>query len=313
MKPDVLVIRTNGPDGIPLLEADYTLHRYDEAVDKAALLDEVGDRIVAVATTGAAGLSREMLAMLPNCRIVASSGVGYDAIDVEACSERGVRVTNTPDVLTDDVADLTIGLLIATQRGMIEGDAYVRTGDWGQNGPMRLTRAVGGRKVGIVGLGRIGQAIAARAEPMGVEIAYFARRERSDTAYRFEPSLVRLAEWAEVLIVAVAGGAETTTLINEAVIRALGQNGTLINISRGSVVDEAAMLAALADGGLGGAGLDVYHNEPRIDPAFAKLRNVTLYPHHASGTRETRYAMARLVAENLRAHFAGEPLPTPVN
>lgn len=313
MKPELLVIRVNGPDAIAMLEPHFVLHRYDLAGDPSALLAAVGGRVEAVATTGGAGLDRRMLARLPNCRIVASSGVGYDAIDVAACSERGVRVTNTPDVLTGDVADLAVGLLIASHRELVEGDRYVRSGDFGRQGPMRLTRSLGGRKVGLVGFGRIGCAICRRIEPMEVEIAYSSRRQRADVAHRFEPDLRRLAEWADVLIVAVAGGPATAGMIDAATIRALGPAGTLINVSRGSVVDETALVSALEEGALGSAGLDVYRHEPQVDPALTRLANVTLSPHHASGTRETRRAMARLVADNLKAFFAGEPLLTPVN
>ena len=312
-KPDLLVIWPNRPDQMAQLAQSYRLHRLDEADDPEALLAEVGPRVTAAATTGGKGLDRALLAKLPALEIVASSGVGYDTIDVAACTERGVKVTNTPDVLTDDVADLAIGLLIAVRRGLIEGDALVRSGNWPGSGGMGLKSAIAGKRLGIAGLGRIGQAIAKRAMPMGLEIAYFGRSERPDQPYRFVPDLVELAEWSDILMVATAGGEGTRALVDAPVLRALGPQGSLINIARGSVIDEPALIAALRDKELGSAGLDVFVNEPNVDPGFAALDNVVLHPHHASGTVETRDAMAQLVVDNLAAHFAGRPLLTPVN
>lgn len=311
-KPDVLVIATNAASLVPWLEAEYSLHRYDLSEDPDALLDDVGERITAVVTTGGKGFSKSQLDKLPKVGIVASSGVGYDPIDIEACSSRGVVVTNTPDVLTDDVADLAIGLMIATRRNMIFGDAYVRSGDWGRRGMMGLTSSLRAKRLGIVGLGRIGNAIARRAESMGLTIGY-CTRSKCDTAYPYEPDVKALAEWSDILVVAIPGTSETEGMINRAVIEAVGPDGTLVNISRGSVVDEAALISALQSGALGSAGLDVYLNEPNPNPAFRELTNVVLYPHHASGTVETRNAMARLVLDNLAAFFAGKTPLTPVN
>jgi lactate dehydrogenase-like 2-hydroxyacid dehydrogenase len=244
---------------------------------------------------------------------VASSGVGYDKIDVEACTEHGVVVTNTPDVLTDDVADIALGLVIATRRNMIAGDAYVRSGAWGREGMFGLTSALSGKRLGIVGLGRIGAAIARRAEPFGFRIGYTARSERRESAFAYHPSVAALAAWSDILVVAVPGGGGTDRLIDASVIEAIGPHGTLINIARGSVVDEPALIAALKAGVIAGAGLDVFLNEPTPDPALTSLPNVVLYPHHASGTEETRDAMAGLVNDNLRAFFAGRSLLSPVN
>lgn len=312
-KPDVLVVWPNRPDQMAQLEATYTLHRYDRGDDPEALLAQVAPRIRALITTGGKGLKRELIERLPNLEVVASSGVGYDSIDIAACNEHGVVVTNTPDVLTDDVADLAVGLIIAVRRTMIVGDAYVRSGDWGRKGMLPLASALKGKKVGIVGLGRIGGAIARRCEPMGLEIGYTARSQRSDSPYRFVATIPELASWSDILVVAVPGGGDTQGLIDRTIIEAIGPTGTLINISRGSVVDEAALIEALQSGTLGSAGLDVYLNEPNPDPAFAALSNVVLYPHHASGTVETRDAMAQLVVDNLAAFYRGEALLTPVN
>ncbi|MEH6725633.1 MAG: 2-hydroxyacid dehydrogenase [Hyphomicrobiales bacterium] len=313
MKPEILVIAPNQPAQMAVLDASYTLHRYDLASDPEALLAEVSDRIIGVVTTGGKGLNAEQIRQLPKLRIVASSGVGYDTIDIPACSERSIVVTNTPDVLTDDVADTAIMLVLAARRHLVQADRYVRSGDWGRNGPYPLLSAMRGKRLGIVGLGRIGQAIAARAAPMGPEIAYTGRTPKPDVDYRFEPDLKKLAAWADILIVATSGGADTQGLIGSDIISALGPQGTLINIARGSVVDETAMIAALKSGDLGAAGLDVYWNEPNIDPALWQLENTVLYPHHASATFETRGAMAQLVVDNLAAFFKGQPVLTPVN
>ncbi len=311
-KPDILVVWTTRPTKIAEIDGEFHLHRYDQADDPDALLAEVGPRIRGVATTGGKGLTRGMVERMPRLEIVASSGVGYDKIDVDACTDHGAVVTNTPDVLTDDVADIALGLVINARRNMVAGDAYVRSGRWGQEGPLGLTSALRGKRLGILGLGRIGNAIAARAEPFGLEIGYMARSDKC-VGYRYHSSLVALAEWADILVVAVPGGEGTDRLVDARVIAALGPAGTLVNISRGSVVDEAALTSALASGALASAGLDVFLNEPNPDPALTALPNVVLYPHHASGTVETRDAMAALVNDNLRAHFTGQPLLTPVN
>ena len=313
MKPDVLVLVPLRPDQQAQLESSYTIHRLDQADDKAALLAAVSDKILAVVTNGGRGISRAEIEKLPNLKIVSSSGVGYDAIDVEACSEHGVKVTNTPDVLTDDVADMAVALFLAVRRELIKGDAYVRDGSWVNKGAMPLTRSIRGKKVGIAGLGRIGKAIAARLEPMGVELAYNGRHEQSDVAYHYMGDIVAMAAWADVLIAAMPGGASTEGMISRAVLEALGPEGSFINIARGSVVDEAAFIDCLKAGRLGSAGLDVFLNEPKSDPAFNSLPNVVLHPHNASGTIETRGAMSQLVVDNLAAHFAGKPLLTPVN
>lgn len=312
-KPDILVVWTTRPTKLAEIEEEFRLHRYDQADDKDAFLAEVGPRIRGVATTGGKGLTRAMIERMPNLEIAASSGVGYDKIDVAACTEHGVVVTNTPDVLTDDVADIALGLVIMARRNMVAGDAYVRSGRWGREGPFPLTSALRGKRLGIVGLGRIGAAIAARCEPFGLEIGYTARNQRPESAYAYHPSPRALAEWSDILVAAVPGGAETDGLIDAPVIEAIGPSGTFVNISRGSVVDEPALVAALKSGAIASAGLDVYLNEPNPDPALTALPNVVLSPHHASGTAETRDAMAALVNDNLRAHFAGRPPLTPVN
>ena len=313
MKPDVIVVYPTLPRQMQMLEQSYTLHRYDQAADKDRLLDDVGPRCIAMVTNGHFPLNRDFIARLPALQIVACSSVGYDTIDVGALTERGIRFTNTPDVLTDDVADLAILLMLAARRRLIVGDRYVRSGDWGRKGMMALTSRTAGSRVGIVGLGRIGQAIARRCAVMGQQVAYHGRRRQPDVDLPYFDNPEALAAWADILIAVTPGGAETQGLISARVLHALGPKGTFVNVSRGTVVDEPALIDALQSGRLGAAGLDVYLNEPNPDPAFAAMDNVVLYPHHASGTVETRDAMAQLVVDNLAAFFAGKPLLTPVN
>ncbi|MES2845192.1 MAG: 2-hydroxyacid dehydrogenase [Pseudomonadota bacterium] len=313
MKPDVLVLYPTRPAQMQALAAAYTLHRYDLAADKAALLADVGQNVQAIVTNGHASLDRALISALPALKVVACASAGYETIDVTALTERGIKLTNTSDALYDDVADTALMLTLAARRNLIRGHDYVRSGDWAKNGMFPLQSAVRGKRLGIVGMGRIGQAIIARAQAVGLDIAYFSRTPKADVALPFQPDLLALAAWADILIVIVAGGAGTKGLISDAVIRALGPQGTLVNVARGSVVDEAALIAALTDGGLGSAALDVFATEPDANLALTHLPNVTLYPHHASGTEETRAAMAQLVVDNLAAHFAGRPLLTAVN
>jgi D-3-phosphoglycerate dehydrogenase len=293
------------------LEANYNVHRLFEADDKQQLLSKVGSKIRAIATRGELGASSELMRQLPNLEIVSCYGVGTDAIDLAHARGRGVRVTNTPDVLTEDVADIALGLLLAAARHIPQADAFVRAGQWGKVAMPLVTR-VAGKKIGIAGMGRIGQAIARRAEAFGCEIAYFSRGPQPQVIYRFEPDLVALARWSDALIVIVPGGAATKGIIGEEVLAALGPKGIFINVSRGSTVDEEALISSLQSRTIQSAGLDVFLNEPVIDQRFLALDNVVLHPHHGSGTIETRKAMGQLVRDNLAAHFAGMPLPTPV-
>jgi lactate dehydrogenase-like 2-hydroxyacid dehydrogenase len=312
MKHHVLCLRALLPVQMSVLESRYIVHRMDLASFDEAALQEVAEDVEAVVTSGAVGISDGLIERLPNLRVIASSGVGYETIDIRNCSRRGIQVSNTPGVLDDDVADAAIMLMLATRRKLIAADAYVRSGDWGRRGMMALTSSVWGRKLGILGLGRIGKAVAARASVFGVEIAYSARQAKPEMPYTFMGSALDLARWADILIVALAGGPDTRAIVDREVIEAIGPDGTLINISRGSVVDEAALILALRDGRIDSAGLDVFKDEPNPDPALTCLKNVTLYPHHSSGTRETRAAMGQLVIDNLAAFFDGKRLLTPV-
>jgi len=268
---------------------------------------------ITAAITGMNGLDAATMDATPDLEMVALTVVGYDKVDLTHARARGITITNTPDVLTDDVADLAIGLMIAVARRLPAQDMYVRQGRWEKEGTPPLSRRASGRRIGVLGLGRIGQAIAARAKPFASEIGYFSRHPREEGAdYHYTDSPVALAQWADVLIVAVAGGSETAGLVSRQVIEAVGPEGTLINIARGSVVDEPAMIAALVDGRLGAAGLDVFAHEPHVPEALRRLPNVVLIPHQGSATRETRAAMGQLALDNLAAFFAGKPLLTPI-
>jgi lactate dehydrogenase-like 2-hydroxyacid dehydrogenase len=312
MKPEVLVNGLQMPHVMQALEARYTLHKLHEADDKAAFLRAIGPRIPAIATGGHYGANAELIDACPNLKIISSVGVGTDAIDVEHAKKRGVIVCNTPDVLNDEVANTTIALLLATTRKLVSYDRYVREGRWVSEGTPPLTRGIARKKIGIVGMGRIGQTIAEKLKAFHCDIAYYARHRRDEVPYRYVPDLVALAKESFALIVIVPGGKATEKLIDRRVIDALGPKGTLVNVARGSVVDEPALVAALQEGRLGGAGLDVFEDEPNVPASLFAMDNVVLQPHQGSATVETRRAMGDLMLANLAAHFAGEKLPSPL-
>lgn len=311
MKPGLLVAGELPAWDLEALTDRFDVHLYYAAEDKAAMLARGRDTIRAICTKGEVGADAAMMDALPRTEIIACYGVGYDLIDVPAAKARGIRVTNTPDVLTEEVADMAIGLLLAAARRIPAGDAWVRDGSWATKGSFPLTTRVWGRSIGIVGLGRIGGAIARRAAAFGMRIAYSARQKK-DVPYDWYPSPAALAPHVDVLMVAAAGGPSTKGLVDRAAIEALKPGAIFCNVSRGTVVDEAALLDALRAGRIGAAGLDVFLNEPNIDPAFLAFDNVVLQPHAASGTVETRKDMGRLMRENLEAQMDGRPLPTPV-
>ncbi|QPC42410.1 2-hydroxyacid dehydrogenase [Kaustia mangrovi] len=298
---------------VPGLLDEFRKHFTVHLMNKPELFDpEAARRVRAIATSGGVGADASVYDRFPAAEIVASFGVGYDQVDVAEAERRGLKVTNTPGVLTEDVADLAIALLLAVSRDIVVGDAHARSGDWAAKGPMPLKRKVSGKRAGIVGLGGIGQDIARRAAAFNMDIAWTGPRPKPDQPYEYVPDPVALAERSDVLFVSCVGGPETRHLVNTQVLKALGPEGILVNVSRGSVVDEDALIAALRADGLYGAGLDVFENEPEIPQALKDDRRVVLHPHHASGTTETRRAMGLLVLDNLRAHFDGRPLPTPV-
>lgn len=309
-KPDVLAVAKLHPFYLQALETLYTVHDRTHVTDPAAFTT-LAPRILGVAGTGEASVPRSLMAQLPNAKVVAVFGVGYDGVDVPAAIEHGIPVTHTPDVLTDDVADLAMGLVLSVGRAIPQADQFVRAGQWA-NGPMALGRKVSGARLGIAGLGRIGKAIAHRARAFGMSIAYTARSEKSDSGFQFYPSAAVLAANVDFLVAITPGGAGTKHLINAEVLKALGPSGFLINVARGSVVDEEALITALQNGTIAGAGLDVFANEPHVPQVLWNLRNVVLTPHMASATTETRQAMADLAFANMRAGIAGQPLRTPV-
>ena len=311
MKPDVLIVESMMPETEAQLDDAYQVHRLYNAPDRAALLKEAGPVVRGIATGGRLGASGDIIDGLPKLEIIAINGVGTDAVDLERCRARGIRVTTTPDVLTEDVADLALGLMIAVSRRICAADRFVRAGRW-PTGHMGLSASVHGKRLGIFGLGHIGRAVARRAEAFGMPIAYTERHQAADNAYRFVPELVALAEDSDFLVLAASATAETRNIVNRAVMDALGPSGVLINVSRGSVVDEDALVAALSEKRLGGAGLDVFAHEPNAPEALWSMDNVVLMPHQASATIETRRAMADLVLGNLAAHFAGRGPLTPV-
>jgi lactate dehydrogenase-like 2-hydroxyacid dehydrogenase len=295
------------------LNETFVMHRYFEADDKQAFLEANAAGIRGIATRGELGASRAMIEALPNLEIISVYGVGYDAVDLKAARERGIRVTNTPDVLTKDVADLGIAMMLALSRGMIGAERWVRNGDWATKGLYPLQRRVHGKRAGILGLGRIGFEVARRLAGFDMEIAYCNRSPKTVAGdWKFIADPVELAAQSDFLFVALAATPDTRHIVNRQVIDALGLEGMLINISRAANIDEDALIDALKEGRLGSAALDVFEGEPKLDPRFLTLDNVLLQPHHASGTYETRKAMGKLVFDNLAAHFAGRDLPTPV-
>jgi hydroxypyruvate reductase 2 len=295
-----------------VLEENYTLHKPYEAPDREAFLRDVGGRIRGIATSTFYAVTQDLMDACPNLEIVGSIGVGTDAHDVQYARKRGIKVTNTPDVLNDDVANTAILLLLATTRKLVAYDRFVRDRRWAAEGDPPLTRGIAGKQIGVVGMGRIGKTIGEKLSVFGCDIAYYARNERPEVRYRYYRDLVDLARDSFALIVIVPGGSATDRLIDRRVMDALGPEGTLINVARGSVVDEPELVAALAEGRLGGAGLDVFAEEPHVPEALLTMDNVVLQPHQGSATVETRRAMGDLMLANLAAHFEGRPLPSPV-
>ena len=308
-KPDVLVVAPLFAPTLAQLEGEFHCHRYFAASDPAALLAEVGSRVRGVASF--LSMPRDLFAKLPALEIISNFGVGVDGIDLAEAKRRGVIVTNAPEVLNDCVADTALGLTLNLLRRFPRAEAHLRSGDWAVQGPFALATSLGGKTMGILGLGRIGEAIARRSLACGMQIRYHNRR-RKDIAYAYEPDPIALARASDVLMIAIPGGEETRRLVGVEVLDALGREGYLVNIARGSVVDEPALLRYLQEKRIAGAGLDVFADEPNVPPAFFALENAVLLPHVASATVETRTAMGNLQLENLRRHFSGRPVLTRV-
>jgi lactate dehydrogenase-like 2-hydroxyacid dehydrogenase len=300
-QPDILVTAPLPPFLYDPLKADYRCHDYHLTSDKASLLAAEGASIRGLVQGGGNVAPTALLDALPRLEIISVFGVGYDGVPVDYCRKRGIKVTNTPDVLTDDVSDAALGLILMTGRGFVNANRFVQAGEWEKRGP-ELSSKLGGKRVGILGLGRIGKAIAERVSAMGMEVSYTGRKPQ-DVPYRFVPDLKALAAEADYLVVACPGGAETRNLVNAEVLAALGKKGTIINIARGSIIDEPALVAALQAGTIKGAGLDVFTDEPHIPAPLLKMDNVVLLPHVGSATNETRKAMGDLCKANLDAWF----------
>lgn len=298
-----------------ILEQEFQPYFLQEAANPRRMLAEIGGRVRALARGNHIAIDRALIDQLPALEIIAVFGAGFDGVDVAYARERGIVVTNTPDVLNEEVADYTIGLLVMTVREMLVGERYLRDGSWKAKGQFRQTAgSLRDRTVGIVGLGRIGLAIARRLDAMRVPVVYHSRRRREDVTYRHFADLAAMAQAVDTLIVAVPGGAATHKLVGAEMIAALGARGIIVNIGRGSVIDEPALLEALRSNRIQAAGLDVYWNEPDINPEFLELSNVVLMPHAGSASMHTHGAMGQLLVDNLKSWFStGRPLtPVPI-
>ena len=308
---ELLQVSQLPPFVVDRLKKDFTVHDFVNPADPDKLLDEVGPRIRGIVAGGMKGPNANLINRLEKLEIIASMSVGFDATDVVAAQARGVIVTHTPEVLTGDVADLVMTFILMAPRRIGEAERFLRQGKW-LGGRMDLGTTVRGKRLGILGLGRIGRAVARRAEVFGLHIAYHDIKPMGDLAYRSYPSLLDLAEASDMLLIACEGGQATRGLIDGAVLNALGPAGFLINAARGTIIDQAAMVAALREGRIAGAALDVFDGEPNVPAELMAMENVVLTPHIASSTHETRRAMGDLVYDNLRAHFDGNPVLTPV-
>ena len=311
MKPRVLQNARFTPAMEDRLAEQFDVHRLWIEADVGAFLAQHGDEFVAVVTNGAVGVDAALIDALPSLRLIASRGVGFDRIDLAAARQRNVAVSNTPGVLNDCVADLAIGALLAVARNVCSADRFVRRGDW-LNGRFPMSTRVSGKRLGILGLGRIGRTVARRASGFDMAIRYHNRLPAADVVYGYEASVVELARWADFLVITAAGGTATHHLVSAEVIDALGEQGFLVNVSRGSVVDQQALVCALSNRRLGGAALDVYDDEPNVPPELLALDNVVLLPHIASSTNETFAEMENLVLANMRQFFSNGSLLTPL-
>lgn len=285
----------------------FTIHPFSDM----EALKAIAPSIRAIATGGSYGVRPDVMAALPNLEIIAVNGVGLDKIDLTEVKRRNIRVTVTTDISTNDVADMAMLLLLALKRNLRSNEQFLTEGQWATGKLPPLAHSLNGRKLGIAGFGRIGQAVARRAQASNMEVAYFNPRPRTESPLRFESDLLKLAAWADVLVITLPATPATKHIINSDILTALGKEGVLINTARGSVIDEDALLDALKNKKIAGAGLDVFQNEPTINPAFFALENVVLQPHQASATVETRLAMGQNIIDNLLAHFNGKPLLTP--
>lgn len=308
---DILQVATLPPALLERLSKNFRIHDCVDGMGADELLAKVGPNIRGILAGGTQGPDANLIGSLPNLEIIVSHSVGFDATDVVAAQSRGVIVTHTPEVLTGDVADLAMTLILMVTRRVGESERFLRRGEWLKR-RMDFGVTVKGRTLGILGLGRIGKAVARRAEAFGLNVAFHDIQPLGDLPYRHYPTLLDLAEASDILLVACEGGPANRGLVNRAVLEALGPKGYLVNTARGPIVDQDALIAALQTSLIAGAGLDVFDGEPSVPDALLDMENVVLTPHIASSTHETRRAMADLVIANLDAHFSGKAVLTPV-
>jgi hydroxypyruvate reductase len=311
MKPEIIITARGHAATMATLQAEFTAHLLADAPDRNAFLKQHAPSVRGLATFGPMPVDARLMDALPKLEIIANFGVGVDAINLDDAKKRGLIVTNTPDVLNEAVADTALALILNTVRKFPQSEVYLRGGNWASRGPYPLSSDVGGKTLGVLGLGRIGEAIAKRAIACGMQIRYH-NRKRKDVAYPYDPDPVALAKESDVLLVVTPGGPETNKIVNARVLDALGPQGYVVNIARGSVIDEPVLLRYLQEKRIAGAGLDVFADEPRVPPEFFTLDNAVLFPHVGSATQETRKAMGDLQIENLRLHFSGKPVKTRV-
>ena len=307
MKPEIIITAKGHAGTMATLQSEFSTHLLADAPDRNAFLKQHAPAVRGLATFGPMAVDGKLMDALPKLEIISNFGVGVDAINLDDAKKRRLIVTNTPDVLNDCVADTALALVLNTLRKLPQSEQYLRAGNWASRGPYPLATSVGGKTLGILGLGRIGEALAKRAVACGMKIRYH-NRNKKDVPYPYDPDPVALAKNSDVLMVVTPGGPETSKIVNEKVLQALGADGYLVNIARGSVVDEPVLLRYLREKKIAGAGLDVYADEPRVPPEFFTLDNAVLCPHVASATVESRKAMGDLQIENLRRHFAGKPV-----
>jgi lactate dehydrogenase-like 2-hydroxyacid dehydrogenase len=309
---ETLAIGAFGEVDATALKGDLGARTVDSLESAAALHEETRGAVRAIAFKGHTRFDGALMDLFPALGLIANYGVGYDAINVADAQTRGIAVTNTPDVLNDDVADLAVGMMIAQCRRMVQGDHHARSGAWASGQAFPLNRKMSGGRAGILGLGRIGREIADRLAAFKMDLHYWSRSKKDTPGWTYHDDPASLARAVDFLVVALVGGPETESMVSAEVLDALGPEGVLVNISRGSTVDEGALLDRLEDGRLGGAALDVFRSEPDMDPRFAALDSVVLQPHQGSGTHVTRAAMGKLQRDNIEAFMAGKPLLTQV-
>jgi hydroxypyruvate reductase len=311
MRPEILVLVPIYAPALAALEREFAVHKLWAAKDPDALVKELSGRVRAVVTSGSSGIESRLFEALPRLEIIGCFGTPRGTVDLVLAKHRGVAVTNTPDSITDDVADLAMGLMVAVMRRIAEADRFVRAGRW-LSGLLPPGSGLGGKTCGIIGLGAIGRAIAKRAEAFRMSVCYHGPRRKEGTAYPYYPDLASLAQESDCLVVACSLTPQTRGLVDARILDALGPEGYLVNIARGPIVDEQALIAALRDRRIAGAALDVHWDEPRVPEELMKMEHVVLAPHIGSTTREVREGRSAKLLANLRAHFAGEPLPTPL-